>query len=132
MLLAPPSQQRRADRLLEQARLTATWSGPPSAEAIREGDQRRLLADPILTDEANEEDLALGAKLLEGASPERIAAALVRAYRSRLPEPEDVSDPGTASVPVAEGTYSACCSPAVSAGSYVYNESGYPNSFAAC
>ena len=94
MLLAPPAVQRRADRLLTMAGLTAAWSGPPTAEEIRELDQRRLLADPILTGEASEEDLALGARLLEGASAEKIAAALVRAYRSRLPEPEDVSDPG--------------------------------------
>ena len=95
MLLAPPAVQRRADRLLAMAGLTAAWSGPPTPDAIRALDQQRLLADPILTGEAEEDDLALGRRLLEGASAERIAAALVRAYRSRLPEPEDVSDPGT-------------------------------------
>ena len=36
----------------------------------------------------------MGRRLLEGAPAERIAAALVRLYRARLPEPEDVSDPG--------------------------------------
>ncbi len=95
MLLAPPAVQRRADRLLAMAGLTAAWSGPPTVDEIRALDQQRLLADPILTGEASEEDLALGGRLLEGASAEKIAAALVRAYRSRLPEPEDVSDPGT-------------------------------------
>ena len=95
MLLAPPAVQRRADRLLSMAGLTAAWSGPPTPDAIRALDQQRLLADPILTGEAGEDDLALGRRLLEGASAERIAAALVRAYRSRLPEPEDVTDPGT-------------------------------------
>ncbi len=94
VLLAPPTAQRRADRLLEAAGLTAQWSGPPTPEAIRDGDRRRLLADPILAEEPGEDDLALGRQLLEGASAERIAAALVRAYRSRLPEPEDVTDPG--------------------------------------
>ncbi len=95
VLLAPPAVQRRADRLLAMAGLTAAWSGPPTPDAIRALDQQRLLADPILTGEADEDDLTLGRRLLEGASAERIAAALVRAYRSRLPEPEDVSDPGT-------------------------------------
>ncbi len=95
VLLAPPAVQRRADRLLNMAGLTASWGGPPTADAIRALDQQRLLADPILTDEAGEDDLALGRRLLEGAAADRIAAALVRAYRSRLPEPEDVSDPGT-------------------------------------
>ncbi len=95
MLLAPPAVQRRADRLLAMAGLTAAWSGPPTPDAIRALDQQRLLADPILTGEADEDDVTLGRRLLEGASAERIAAALVRAYRSRLPEPEDVTDPGT-------------------------------------
>ena len=94
VLLAPPAAQRRADRLLDLAGLTASWSGPPTANAIRDLDRRRLLADPILTDEVSEEDLSLGRQILEQAPPDRIAAALVRAYRSRLPEPEDVTDPG--------------------------------------
>ena len=94
VLLAPPSAQRRADRLLDLAGLTATWRGPPTAEAIRDLDRQRLLADPILTDDVSEEDLALGRQILEQAPPDKIAAALVRAYRSRLPEPEDVTDPG--------------------------------------
>ena len=81
------------------ARLTATFSGPPTADTIRELDQQRLLADPILADEPNDDDLAMGRRLLEGASAEKIAAALVRAYRARLPEPEDVTDPGVAERP---------------------------------
>ena len=41
----------------------------------------------------SEEDLELGRKLLEGAaSPEAIAAALVRLYRAQLPDPEEVFD----------------------------------------
>ena len=99
ILLVPPASQRRADRLLEMARLTATFSGPPTADAIRELDQQRLLADPILADDPNEDDLAMGRRLLEGASAAHIAAALVRVYRARLPEPEDVSDPGVAERP---------------------------------
>ncbi len=94
VLLVSPAAQRRATRLLDMAGLSATWSGPPTADAIRDLDRQRLLADPILADEPGEDDLALGRQLLEGASPERIAAALVRTYRSRLPEPEDVTDPG--------------------------------------
>ena len=96
ILLVPPASQRRADRLLDMARLTATFGGPPTADAIRELDQQRLLADPILAEEASEDDLAMGRRLLEGASAEQIAAALVRVYRARLPEPEDVTDPGVA------------------------------------
>ena len=94
ILLVPPALARRADRLLDMARLTATFGGPPTADEIRDLDQRRLLTNPMLTDAPSEDDLAMGRRLIEGASSEMIAAALVRIYRSRLPEPEEVSDPG--------------------------------------
>ena len=67
--------------LLDMARLTATFGGPPTAESIRERDQQRLLADPMLSEAASDDDLAMGRRLLEGASAEQIAAAL----RARLP-----------------------------------------------
>jgi ATP-dependent RNA helicase DeaD len=94
VLLAPYTRRRRVEQLLASAGVDATWSGPPSAEAIRAGDQARLLADPILTDPPSEEDLALGRLLLENATPETIAAALIRQHRAKLPAPEDLFDPG--------------------------------------
>jgi ATP-dependent RNA helicase DeaD len=92
VLLVPYTRRRRAEMLLQSANIEAEWSGPPSAEEIRQRDQARLLDDPILTDAPTDEDLALARKLLEGRAPEVIAAALVRLHRSRLPEPEEVFD----------------------------------------
>ena len=94
VLLVPISRRRKAERLLAEARLKATWIGAPSAEEIRRLDEERLLSDPVLTDEPSEEDLTAAKRLLETRSPEEIAAALARLYRSRLPSPEDVFDPG--------------------------------------
>ena len=94
VLLAPYTRRRRVEQLLASAGVDAVWSGPPSAEAIRAGDQARLLADPILTETASEEDLALGRLLLEQSAPEVIAAALIRLHRAKLPAPEDLYDPG--------------------------------------
>ena len=72
-----------------------------TAEAVRQARQRirkldedRLLTDPVLAQEPGEDDLAAARSLLEKHSPETIAAALARLYRSRLPAPEDVFDPG--------------------------------------
>ena len=48
----------------------------------------------MLAQEPGEDDLAAARSLLEKHSPETIAAALARLYRSRLPAPEDVFDPG--------------------------------------
>nr|WP_245197252.1 DEAD/DEAH box helicase [Labrys sp. LIt4] len=93
-LLVPMSRRRKAEILLSQAGVKAQWMGPPTADEIRALDQQRMLEDPLLTEAPGEEDLAIARLLLENRSAEDIAAALARVYRSRLPEPEEVSDPG--------------------------------------
>ena len=92
VLLAPYTKRRIAERLLSSANVAATWSGPPTSDLIRARDQERLLNDPILTEPAAEEDLALAKALLAGRTAEEIAAALIRVHRSRLPAPEDLFD----------------------------------------
>ncbi len=92
-LLVPFSKRRRVEQLLHSANVTATWSDPPSADAVRARDQERLLEDPILTEAATEEDLTLARTLLTGRSAEDIAAALIRLYRAKLPAPEDIFIP---------------------------------------
>ena len=93
-LLVPVSRRRRAERLLTDAGVRASWSGPPSAEEIRKLDQERMLQDPILTEPPTEEDFEMARLLLAERTPEQLGAALIRVYRSRLPALEDVIDPG--------------------------------------
>jgi ATP-dependent RNA helicase DeaD len=93
-LLVPNSRRRRAEQLLAGAGVQVAWSGPPTAEEIRKLDQERLLQDPLLMGDGNDEDLVMARALLAERSAEDIASALVRVYRSRLPPPEDVQDPG--------------------------------------
>jgi len=90
VLLVPYSRQRRVDGLLRAANITATWGDPPLPDAIRARDQERLLADPVLTEAATEEDTALAQSLLDGRTAEQVAVALARLYRARLPEPEEL------------------------------------------
>ncbi|SMC76103.1 ATP-dependent RNA helicase DeaD [Fulvimarina manganoxydans] len=92
-LLVPISRRRKAERLLAEALVDARWCACPSAEEIRSADEARLLADPSLSRDVSEEDAAVVARLLEVHSPETLAAAFVRQWRSRLPAPEDVFDP---------------------------------------
>jgi ATP-dependent RNA helicase DeaD len=94
VLLVPPSKRRRAEGILMTAGIKPTWGPPPTADEIRKLDQERLLVDPILAPDGNEDDLVMARALLAERSAEEIAAALVRVYRSRLPSPEDVFDPG--------------------------------------
>ncbi|MDP3175210.1 MAG: DEAD/DEAH box helicase [Phenylobacterium sp.] len=92
VLLVPYNKRRRVEQLLESANIAATWSGPPSGEEIRAGDQARLVNDPMLSETPTEEDLALARSLLNDRTAEQVAVALVRLHRAALPAPEDVFD----------------------------------------
>ncbi len=94
VLLVPLSRRRKAESLMAAARVQPSWSGPPTAEEIRALDQDRLMQDPLLQDAPSEDDREMAKTLLAGRSPEDIAAALVRVWRSQLPAPEEVFDPG--------------------------------------
>ncbi len=94
-MLVPPARHRKAQLLIRDAGVQVTWGPPPSAEDIRKLDQQRLLQDPILTETPTEDDIEMAKLLLDERSPEHLAAALVRIYRSRLPAIEDITDPGT-------------------------------------
>jgi ATP-dependent RNA helicase DeaD len=94
VLLVPLNRRRKAEQLMHSAGVDGTWSGPPSAEAIRQRDQERMLEDPLLAAEPTPEDAAFLAALLQGRSPEQLAGALIRLYRQRLPEPEELFDGG--------------------------------------
>ncbi|HEY3694527.1 DEAD/DEAH box helicase [Phenylobacterium sp.] len=94
VLLVPYTKRRRAEQLLASANIEAAWSGPPSAEAIRVEDQRRLLEDPILAEPPGEDEAALVQALMSACAPEALAAAVIRLRRARLPAPEEVFDDG--------------------------------------
>jgi len=95
VLLVPHNRRRAAEMLLNAARVKATWGPAPSAEAIRAQDNTRILAQAqeAAAEESAEDDLALARQMLEAASPEAVAAALVRALRAPLPAPEELAAP---------------------------------------
>ena len=90
--MVPYPKRRRAETLFAAARVDVSWGPAPTADEIRALDQKRMLEDPILTEEFSEEDLGLGRALLADRPAEEVAAALVRLYRSRLPAPEELLD----------------------------------------
>ncbi|MGV1759464.1 DEAD/DEAH box helicase [Rhizobium sp. A22-96] len=91
-LIVPLSARRRTERLLEAARLRATWAKPPSADEVNERDDERLLADPIFAEPLREEEQSLVKQLLESHGAEQIAAAFLRHYRARHSAPEELQD----------------------------------------
>jgi ATP-dependent RNA helicase DeaD len=94
VLLVPPARRRRTETLLNMAGIGAVWETAPTVETIRKLDQQRMLQEDVFAKEFTDEDLSLARALLAERSPEDIAAALARLYRSGLPAPEEIRDRG--------------------------------------
>ena len=91
-LVVPYNKRRKADILLNGARLRVTWGVAPTSDEIRTRDQERFLGDAIFTETPDDLDLALAKTLQAARTADEIAFALVRMHRARLPEPEDLAE----------------------------------------
>ncbi|GAK72482.1 putative helicase [Agrobacterium rubi TR3 = NBRC 13261] len=91
-IIVPMSQRRKAERLLEGAKVSPAWVRPPSAEEITQRDGERLLADASLTENVNDDERDFVAKLLEQHGAEKVAAAFVRLYHAGRSAPEDIAE----------------------------------------
>jgi ATP-dependent RNA helicase DeaD len=91
VLIVPYPRRRRVESMLRGARIEAQWIDPPTADDIRRNDRKRLLEALLTPVETDEEDQAIAAKLLQERSPKDIAAALVRAHRAAMPQPEELT-----------------------------------------
>ena len=90
VLIVPYPRRRRVEATLKGARIVPEWIDVPAPDAIRARDVERMMASLLAPVEVDEEDRALGARLLAERSPEDIAAALIRAHRGALPQPEEL------------------------------------------
>ncbi len=90
VIIVPYPRRRRVEGMLKGARINAAWMNAPTTDDIRLRDRERLLKALLTPVETDEEDMRLGLQLLAERSPEDIAAALVRAHRAALPEPEEM------------------------------------------
>ncbi|MGQ0566580.1 MAG: DEAD/DEAH box helicase [Gemmobacter sp.] len=90
-LIVTPAEFKKAQRLLQGAKVVAEWGKAPSADEVQERDDTRILAHPALASDAGDEaDLA--AALLDQFGAERVAAAFVRMWREGRSAPEVLSD----------------------------------------
>ncbi|MBZ9989857.1 DEAD/DEAH box helicase [Mesorhizobium sp. BH1-1-5] len=89
-LIVPNNARRRTERLLQNAKLTATWASPPSADDVLRRDDERILADPAFDEPVREEERGFIDVLLEKHGAEQVAAAFVRLCRSSRSAPEDL------------------------------------------
>jgi len=90
-LIVPGNFRRKAERLLDTARVQAEWLHPPSVEEVLARDEERLLSDPIWNEAVTDEERGFVESLTAKHDPERIAAAVLRLSRARQSAPEDLS-----------------------------------------
>ncbi len=90
-LIVAPSEFKKAQRLLQGAKVVAEWVKPPSADDVQSRDDLRLLEHPTLEmDVGDEADLA--ATLVAQYGAEQVAAAFIRLWREGRSAPEVLSD----------------------------------------
>ncbi|UAK25116.1 DEAD/DEAH box helicase [Sphingomonas nostoxanthinifaciens] len=98
VLIVPYPRRRRTEGMLRDARIQAEWRGVPTPAEVQDADRERLIVTLSQPQELDDEDRALGARLLAERSPEEVAAMLVRAHRARLPAAEELLEGGPSSV----------------------------------
>ncbi|MFD1913922.1 DEAD/DEAH box helicase [Halodurantibacterium flavum] len=89
-IIATPSDRRKAERLLQWAKVTAEWAPPPSADEVIARDNARLIDHPILADDIAEDETEMVAALLAQHGPERMAAGFLRLVRANQSAPEEI------------------------------------------
>ncbi|TRW95319.1 DEAD/DEAH box helicase [Paracoccus sp. M683] len=89
-LIVTPSDYKKAQRLLQGAKVVADWGKAPSAEEVGAQDDLRMLDHPALT--TGLEDMTVAHDLLARVGPEQIAAAFVQLWREGRPPPEELTD----------------------------------------
>ena len=94
-LIVSPAEFKKAQRLLQGAKVVAEWAKAPSAEEVSAKDDMRLLDHPALTAGVGD-DAAMAAILLERFGAEQAAAAFVRLWREGRSAPEVLQDVGAA------------------------------------
>ncbi|NUB46340.1 DEAD/DEAH box helicase [Fertoebacter nigrum] len=90
-LIVPPAEFRKAQRLLQGAKVVAEWAKAPSADEVRAKDDMRILEHPALLAPAGD-DAAMAQTLLDNFGPEQAAAAFIRLWREGRSAPEELHD----------------------------------------
>lgn len=98
-LIVTPAEYKKAQRLLQGAKVVAEWGKAPSAEEVSARDDMRMAEHPALTTRLN--DMSIATDLLAHFGAEQIAAAFVQLWREGRPPPEELTDspPPSAAAP---------------------------------
>ncbi|MEM9938067.1 MAG: DEAD/DEAH box helicase [Pseudomonadota bacterium] len=89
-LIVPFRAKRRTERLLQDAKVSASWANPPSAAEVEAADDARLLSHETLSDPVRDGEKALASALLAKFGADQLAAAFIRSQRQGRSAPEDL------------------------------------------
>ncbi len=95
-LIVPSRARRRTERLLQNAKVNATWDTPPSADEVLRRDDERILQDTTLNEPLTAAESEFAQELLNRFGAQQIAGALVKAYRKGRSAPEELRAPSEA------------------------------------
>jgi len=90
-LIVTPKTRRKAERILQSAKLKADWTPAPSAEDVTGRDEERMLQDPQWLEPVAESNQSTVTKLVENFSPDQLAAAYLRLFHTHHSAPEEIS-----------------------------------------
>ncbi len=90
VLIVPHNGQRKAERILRDAKVKAEWGPPPSAADVLDKDNERLLGSLFLEDQVTEAERDMVVQLLKASSPETIATLFLRQFRANRAAPEEL------------------------------------------
>ncbi|MFN3643917.1 MAG: DEAD/DEAH box helicase [Gemmobacter sp.] len=91
VLIVTPSDFRKAQRILQGAKVTAEWGKPPSADEVQAADDERLMAHDALAEPPTEDEAAMVARLASFGE-EALAAAVLRLWRAGRAAPEELHE----------------------------------------
>ncbi len=90
-LIVAPSEFKKAQRLLQGAKVVAEWGAAPSADDVQAKDDMRIFENPVFGQNLTDE-MGMAMQLIERFGAEQIAAAYVQSWRSGRSAPEVLSD----------------------------------------
>ena len=90
-LIVAPSEFKKAQRLLQGAKVVAEWGAAPSVDDVQAKDDMRIFENPVFGQNLTDE-MGMAMQLIERFGAEQIAAAYVQSWRSGRSAPEVLSD----------------------------------------
>ncbi len=94
VLIVPHNWRKRTERLLQNAKISASWGKAPSVEQVIERDNARILEDTSFDEAIDENEREFALALLAKHGADKVAAAFIRAYRAGRSAPEEISEGG--------------------------------------